>query len=491
MKQFNTYDRIKNELVLFVLFAILFAIIPYTDDDLRWGCSVGMRRLAFWFDGYGGRYLGYLIILLLTKFYFAKIFVQAAILLLLVYMMDRVSGSYNTEAISVLFLLFMPLWLFSDTIGWTSGFANYVTSISFTLIYVRYVLKRIDGKETAASIPVILCYMVLGFVNSLIVEHFTIYNICLGVFIVVFTFIKEKRIRILEIGYLLCAVCGLLFMLSNSAYHHVSDGNDFYRGIVKSDLVITILFRMGNILNRCYLKLPVVVVLLPVVIYLIWKEKRRSLTGIWGNLADIGTMIICLGNPIILLADMTREDSGSAKNFISLFVLILVLISIVVTVGIFSFFSGRFWQCMGMLISIALPVIPFLIISPLSDRCFFGSYVFWMLLIYQLLELIPETREKILKNIQLQKYLRAMSVLVIGFYICIYGSIHLQDYVRREYIRGEAERGAEEVTINHLTNENFVHDITLDNEFSWDCYKEFYGIESDICIKVNEDIRKK
>ena len=42
--------------------------------------------------------------------------------------------------------------------------------------------------------------------------------------------------------------------------------------------------------------------------------------------------------------------------------------------------------------------------------------------------------------------------------------------------------------VNHLSNENFVHDITLDDDFSWDCYKEFYGLDSDIRIVVNEDI---
>jgi hypothetical protein len=60
--------------------------------------------------------------------------------------------------------------------------------------------------------------------------------------------------------------------------------------------------------------------------------------------------------------------------------------------------------------------------------------------------------------------------------------------MRREYIRSEAEKGASSVTIRHLTNENFVHDITLDNvDIQWDGYKDFYGIRSDIKIIVEED----
>ena len=67
MRLFVKNEKIGKYILLFAVFSVLFAVIPYTDDDLRWGCSVGMRRLLSWFDGYGGRYLGYLIIMLLTK----------------------------------------------------------------------------------------------------------------------------------------------------------------------------------------------------------------------------------------------------------------------------------------------------------------------------------------------------------------------------------------------------------------------------------------
>ena len=122
-------EKYKKYLFLFIAFAVLFLVIPYCDDDLRWGSTMGMERLANWFDGYGGRYLGYIIILLLAKFYPLKVISQALVLTLLVYMLDRLSYENQTEYVSVIFLFFMPLSIFSDTIGWTSGFANYITSV--------------------------------------------------------------------------------------------------------------------------------------------------------------------------------------------------------------------------------------------------------------------------------------------------------------------------------------------------------------------------
>lgn len=481
-------SRVWKYLAMFIAFSVLFLVIPYCDDDLRWGGAPGMERLANWFDGYGGRYLGYLIIILLTKVYAAKVVLQAAVMTFLIYMLDQISYEKQTEYISAIFLLFMPLWMFSDTIGWTSGFANYITSVAFSSVYVRYVFRRLDGDETAGGLLKTLGFMVLGLANALIVEHFTIYNFCLAVFMILYTFFKEKKVRLTELFYLVGVAAGIGLMFSNSTYRHVASGDDFYRGVDTSNLAMTIVNRMGRILNICYLELPLIVISITVIIFLIWKERRQTLEGFAGTMADIGTAIICFGNPVILLADMTREYDHAAKNLVSLALLVVVLFAIVVTVGIFSYHAGRFWQCMGTIISIVIPAAPFLLVSPMTYRCFTGSYIFWIVLLYQLLVLIPDTRDKVLGNKHLQAYLRVITFAAIFFYVCIYGSIFRQDYMRREYIRSEAEKGASSVTIRHLTNENFVHDITLDNvDIQWDGYKDFYGIRSDIKIIVEED----
>ena len=109
------------------------------------------------------------------------------------------------------------------------------------------------------------------------------------------------------------------------------------------------------------------------------------------------------------------------------------------------------------------------------------------MLLYQLLALIPKTRDKIFLNEKLQKYIKVIAFLAIGFYTCIYASIMRQDFKRLQYIKSEAARGATEVTISHLSNENFVRDITLKLDFAWDGYKDFYGIDPDLKIIVRED----
>lgn len=479
-------EKRKKYIALFAVFMLLFIAIPYCDDDLRWGGTDGVQRLATWFDGYGGRYLGYLFILLMTRFYAAKAILQAAVLTALVYVLEGIAYEKETEYITVIFLFFMPLWMFKDTIGWTSGFANYITSITFTLVYVRYVYARLDGTDTEDGPLTAIGFLLLGCANALIVEHFTLYNLCLAVFMVVYTLICEKRVRLKEAGYLLGVITGAVMMFSNSTYRQVASGDDFYRSVDTSNLAASIVNRIGMIINICYLELPLVVIPMTVIIYLIWKERRKELAGTARTVADIGTHIICFGNPVILLADMTREPDHSAKNIGTLMLLVLVLIAIVVTVGIFAYSAGRFWQCMGALVSVAVPAAPFVVVSPMTKRCFVGSYIFWLVLLYQMLVLIPDARDRFLGSRVVRKYTKAIAFLAVVFYIGIYGSIHAHDHARLEYIRSEAEKGASSVTIEHLANENFVHDITLDGAYQWVGYKDFYGIDPDIEILVRE-----
>lgn len=477
----------KRYIFLFILFSVLFLVIPYCDDDLRWGSAVGAERVARWFDGYGGRYFGYFLILLLTRVYSAKVLVQALVMTHLVYMMNLLSYSRRTEFITVIFLFFMPLGIFSDTVGWTSGFANYMISAALTLIYVRYVYRRLDGEDIICAFPALLGYFLLGMLGAMIVEHFSFYNLCLALFIILYTAVNERRIRAVELVYFSGVTTGILLMFSNSAYRNILAGEDFYRRIVISHTVRFVLVRINQMLNICYIKMPVIVISLTAVIYLIWREYSRCLSGRVRQIARLGTGLICCLNPIILLMDMTSAYDTMIRNTVSQLLAVFVLTCLALTIGIFSYYGGRFWHCMGTFISIGIPLIPFLILSPLSCRCYVGSYIFWILLLYQLLALIPETRDKILMGRQVQTYLGILACAAVLFYTYTYADIQRQDIQRRAYIRNEVAQGATTVVVHHLKDEQFTHDITLDGDREWNDYKDFYGIDPDIKILVEPE----
>lgn len=59
----NPYLTLLIGVALLVMFAMSFPRL----DDLTWGSSMGLDRLRSWFAGYNGRYVGNIIVILLTR----------------------------------------------------------------------------------------------------------------------------------------------------------------------------------------------------------------------------------------------------------------------------------------------------------------------------------------------------------------------------------------------------------------------------------------
>lgn len=62
----------------------------------------------------------------------------------------------------------------------------------------------------------------LGFANTLIVEHLTIYNVILAIYVIVLALIKFRKIFIQYIAYFIGTIAGTALMFSNSVYRSIS-----------------------------------------------------------------------------------------------------------------------------------------------------------------------------------------------------------------------------------------------------------------------------
>ncbi|HBM98140.1 MAG TPA: hypothetical protein DD413_01805, partial [Ruminococcus sp.] len=183
--------------IIFVLLFLLCLLFPYSGDDWAWGSQIGIDRLNKWFDNYSGRYFGNLIVLALTRSNLLKAVTMSFCLTGIIVIVNKLTGKQkNGVFIISTVLLFMPVTLLRQAVVWTSGFANYTTSIFLTLIYICYVNNIYDTEKPKNSVIAALPLAVLGFANTLIVEHLTIYNVLLAIYVIIFTFIKFKKIYI-------------------------------------------------------------------------------------------------------------------------------------------------------------------------------------------------------------------------------------------------------------------------------------------------------
>ncbi|MDE6627441.1 MAG: hypothetical protein K2K56_13885 [Lachnospiraceae bacterium] len=264
-------------MIMFFILCIFFYFVPYTDDDLRWGSQIGLQRFQSGFAGYGGRYLGYLIVMGLTRSVVFKVLFMSAVITMTAYLVRYITQLQIASYITLLSIMVAPLSLFSSTIGWVSGFANYVTSVCFTLVYIAYTayFDRKEAKQQSGWLTVLL--FLLGIINTLIVEHFTIYNVLLGIFIVAVFVLKYKQIFIQFAGYVIGTLAGACWMFSNSAYYKVLNGKDSYRDVGDSVSIQSIYYGLYKICKYGYLDNVIMNIAILIALIFIVLKCRKNL----------------------------------------------------------------------------------------------------------------------------------------------------------------------------------------------------------------------
>lgn len=490
-KQKIKMDEIIKCIIMFLILCIFFYFVPYTDDDLRWGSQTGLNRFLSGFAGYGGRYLGYLIVMGLTRSVVLKVLFMSVVVTMTAYLVRYITRLKMASYIALLLIMVAPLSLFSSTIGWVSGFANYVTSICFTLVYIAYTahFDRKEGKEADwMAVPLFL----LGIINTLLVEHFTIYNVLLGIFVVVAFALKYKRVFIPFAGYMVGTLVGAEWMFSNSAYYKVLNGKDSYRDVGDGVSVQSIYYGLYKICKYGYLDNVAMNIVILIVFILIVLKYRKNLCKLKRSLVD-GCLLINFAYIIAgaLFKKLFEETDVVDRKFRFAFVVITLLsvFAHVVIVMIFAKYDRCFKEILFFLLSIMIIDAPFLVVNPITPRVFFGSYILYTIEFCIIVnELCSEMR--VCSEMDIIKFCKMGLTVGAVFYISVFSSIYKADIERLQDIKKQAEEGKKRVVMYSIPYEQFVHNITLSRKWELRGYKKFYNLPKDLKLVAEKDTEK-
>lgn len=476
-------------IILFVLLCVFFYFVPYTDDDLRWGSQTGLNRLANGFAGYGGRYLGYLIVMGLTRSVIFKVLFMSTIVTMLAYLVRYITNLRIAPYVVILSIMVAPLSLFRSTIGWVSGFANYVTSVCFTLLYIAYIVyfERKDEKRNSIGAAVLLC--LLGVINTLIVEHFTIYNILLGLFVVILFVLKDKRVFVQFVGYAVGSFAGALGMFSNSAYHNILAGSDSYRDVGNEGIIKTCGSGLVPICEYGYFDNIVLNIAIFITLCLVVWQYQNCLEHSKQSLVK-GCLTVNFGYVMasFLMERLYDEGTsvGKGVHFIVICMSLLSILALIIIAVIFSKFYDCFKMILFLFISIVILNAPFLVVNPVTPRVFFGTYILFTIILCILIEqLCQET--KLLSEKVVAKLCRLGLIVGAVFYIVVFSLIYKADNERLQDIRKQVAAGEERVVMHPLPYEQFVHEITLYKKWELRGYKQFYHLPKDLKLVVEEE----
>lgn len=470
--------------IVFVLLFFLCMLFPYSGDDWAWGSQIGLDRLSNWFDNYSGRYFGNLIVLALTRSNLLKSAVMSFCLTGIIVLVNKLTGEQkNGVFIISTVLVLMPVTLLRQAIVWTSGFANYTTSIFLTLIYIYYV-RNIYGVDKPKQSPLAAVpLLILGAANALIVEHLTLYNIVLAIYVIVFTIIKFRKIYVQYIAYLIGVVAGTVLMFSNSVYRSVADGSDGYRTIGGDEGIITRALKAyfktiapEGFVNNFVLNLFLVGVCL--VVWFRCKDKLSKVQKVLGTIS-IAVMVAFAASSLMIkvsgvkaLLLLTGAQGAAAIAYIIAFIVFLFVLPYEINQKTKLFFILGSTGCM---------IAPLFVVTPIGSRCFFAPYVMMIYLGMELYSLFDEDiKEKCDKASRVTVITAAVGLLYL-FYV--YGTIAVCNTERIEKAQQDSQSGSGTIQVETLPYENYVWYSDVDEDIWAKRFKLFYDIDEAVQIE--------
>jgi len=230
----NNLHRSKKILVffgLYVLLTIMFLLTFSTGDDwthLGWIANVRGGEDSYLdvldrFYETNGRVLGNSVSLVtLHSFIFGALF-RAAVTLGILWAVARIARVNQLFALPVILILVVvpTLPIFSQTMGWESGFNNYVVPVMFALMLIllfrdpsgwwRPILVFALATATGLFLETITIALVVASIGSLALA------------------IWRRRVTYTHIGLVVGAFLGAAIMFRSPAYGRILSGNDDYR----------------------------------------------------------------------------------------------------------------------------------------------------------------------------------------------------------------------------------------------------------------------
>ncbi len=383
----NKWIKIYFTIVFFYFFIIRFLVIP-SGDDFFWGGKPGKYLLQHGFYGpqsiYGGssngRYIGNILEIFTVHHLIPAMLMFGFFWTLLIWSMWNLSGRTKLNLIlSSLFVFTLQSGYLSTIFSWNAGFINYVPPVSLILLYLVLVKKSWQNQLPQNKYLLSGIAFLISLIGGLFVEHLTIYQIFIGIMVMIIgQLIFKKPNKLFNTSYLLGAVTSAIIMFSHPAYHESS----VYRNINFN--LSALINNFVNISHFWFNTLNVVVniVICLAIIAISFKKienvTRRKYLNITAGFFALYYLIMDLWlntqnhDQFFVYPQLRHLSITSIDSLITIFFWIFLIYVMTVLFD----FSKDYLIYFSIFTYFAL-ISPFLlIISPISVREFFTAYLF-------------------------------------------------------------------------------------------------------------------
>lgn len=487
-----------------IIFIICFSIVSalcliMQGDDFVWYYVYETEEL-FSHRNPNGRYLTNEITYLMVRYPIIRYLVYASAESLLIILASRLMDFENKSDIlkyALFFFLFvtLPKEIYSNVLNWTSSFTNYGISMIFTLSYILFSFRIMSEKDYYPKRLWLISAPLLGFIGAFCVEHMTLYNIFFGIASIVIIYKLRKRVFAVNILYFLSSVAGFFVMMSSSEYSGIVQENSDSTGLRTID------FSIDDIFMQIYLRIIpdyakkffIIHILIAICfLFLYYKADKSKWNCMVRRYTEICMIVIlaysCYSVFVNCCSDLTDFDWSMKVRALETAFAFVYFTALIYMSMILIKINSRI-RFLIYLISTVVSVLPFLVVNPVSSRCFFADGIFWILALGELFFSCCEKSE-FFRSEEIKKAFCIFSVLA-GVFMCIINiSNKYCNTLRMNYIKEQVDNKSNIVEILTLPYDNYIYDdLSSDNIFN-NCIEDDFGYTDLLFLYYGIDIDK-
>ena len=479
--------------IMIVVFVLISALcLVFTSDDFVWYFVYENEDLKN-YRMPNGRYLTNVIVYFLVKSTLFRTVFYTCVLSGMIILMSKIAcigqKNFNKNYLLTFFLFLMiPPETYGEVINWISGFPNYVFSFFLTSVYILFLFNYLF-KENKINNYYAPLFFVLGLGSSLCVEHITIYNCFLSVFSIVIILLKKKKVSFHSICYLLGTIIGTLLMFTNPVYNNIGGEGDELGNRSFHFSFADIYYNVFKFIVVNYSK-KLWVINAIIILSLTFFIRKKSTKG--HKYSKVCSFIIwCYGIYSFFISCLSDLKSTSYSMKFEALELAFAFLYVVSLLYLFYSYLNKecFFRCSFYLISTVLLTAPFAFISPVTPRCMFADYMFWIMLAVELSVSIFDSIE--INTVKM--IIKVLTFCTIGTSVgisCMNITNKYYDVKRSEFLCQQVNNGMKHLQFVELPYDKYtwdeytsdtLFDKVLDGDFSYgQLIFMYYGIDEGI-----------
>lgn len=491
----NKYILVYGVVLAFYLW--MAAQIPYTHDDWDWGISNGIEQLLY--ATLNSRYVGNFFAVVMTRSQLLKVLIMGVGYFIIPYGLatfaaqDKKENQQEQKLCAFLLcnvMLFMlPHEIWRQTYSWVAGFANYVVSAVFLMVWIReirLVFSQHSEKRTACLWELLLCFAA-SFMLQMFLENLAIYTVLLGAFLCGVLLVRDKKIPLKNALMLLGAVLGLFVMFSSRIYTSLWSTGEAVSGYrsLSVGTQYSLMTTIYMLLSQASLLAPLIfventtqcLVILGLLTTLMLQKEQRKLC----------TYALCAVNGLFALYILYRHVGGNLtaeeEGFIPLAVNGLFFLTVAgETILLLRGYKSALGVALTIWFSVPGVILPLVFTLETGERLFFTSNVF--LILFAAMLLMEQADKFCLRRMNV--LLLVAALVLMCFHGYIYHAIGVCKRERDMLMEQAIRENADSITLPNYPHGDYLWGPNPVGEKRQGLFRTFYHLPENIEIYIQD-----